>query len=95
MASIIPHRVFSDLVTIAKSGASPLDREARIAQRIQQFQIDIAKSRHQDAGIGDILSKIRAGLEAQASSPSLGLDQRSALDHALRTINKIGRKDKG
>jgi hypothetical protein len=37
MASIIAHRVLSDLVTIAQSNASVFDRQARIVRRIDQF----------------------------------------------------------
>ena len=92
MPSIIPHRVFSDLVTIAQSSATPLDREARMSQRIEQLGIDIAKSRHQDAAVGSILAKLRAGLEVAANSPALRPDQRSVLDGALRTLSELRNK---
>ena len=92
MPSIIAHRVFSDLVTIAQSRAIPLDRQARMSQCLEQFRIDLAKSRHQDAAVGSILAKLRAGLEVAANSPALRPDQRSVLDDALRTLSELGRK---
>jgi len=91
MASIIPHRVFSDLVTIAQLRATPLDRQARISQRIEQFRIDIGKSRHQGTAVGDIMAKLQAGLAVAATSPALRPDQRSMLDDALRTLSELGR----
>ena len=91
MAGIIPHRVFSDLVTIAQLRATPLDRQARISQRIEQFRIDIGKSRHQGTAVGDIMAKLQAGLAVAATSPALRPDQRSMLDDALRTLSELGR----
>ena len=92
MPSIIAHRVFSGLVTIAQSRAMPLDRQARISQRLEQFRIDLAKSRHQDAAIGNVLAKLRAGLEIAANSPALLPDQRSVLEEAMQTLRELGCK---
>ena len=91
MASIIPHRVLSDLVTIAQSNASVFDRHARIVRRIDQFRAAIARSRHQTVAINAIIRKLELGLEAAAGSRALGAEQRSALILALQIL----RSDQG
>ena len=86
MASIIAHRVLSDLMTIAQSNASAFDRQARIARRIELFRADTARSRHRPAAIGAIVEKVSTGLEVAVSSQTLRAEQQSVLMGALQTL---------
>jgi hypothetical protein len=86
MASIIAHRVLSDLMTIAQSNASAFDRQARMARRIELFRADIARSRHRPAAIGSIIEKVSTGLEVAVSSRTLQAHQQSVLMGALQTL---------
>ena len=88
MASIIAHRVLSDLVTIAQSNASDFDRQTRIARRVEQFKSDIARSRHDAEVIRAIVEKVSSGLEVAASSRALRVEQQSVLVVALQTLRR-------
>jgi hypothetical protein len=89
MASIIAHRVFSELVTIAQSNAGALDRHARISQRMEQFKHDIVRSQHPHAAKGNIITKLRGDLEIAANSPALSPERRCLLAEALDTLTKL------
>ena len=86
MASIIAHRVLSDLMTIAQSNASVLDRQARMARRIEVFRADITRSRQRPIAIGAIIEKVSTGLEVAVSSRTLRAEQQSVLMGALQTL---------
>jgi hypothetical protein len=91
MSSILAHRVFSDLVSIAQSGASLGDRGARAARRIDQFNADIKKSRFHGAVKGRFIERLRAELEtAVLHSPTLGEEPRTVLHEALNALMVAG-----
>jgi hypothetical protein len=92
MASIIAHRVLSDLLTIAQSNASDFDRQRRIARRVAQFRSDIARSRHDAEVIHAIVEKGRSGLEVAASSRALRVEQQAALVMALQTLRRAAKR---
>lgn len=93
MATIIAHRVFSELVTIAQSNVGALERRTRMSQRMDQFKRDIARSEHQDATKGSILTNLRAVLELAANSPALSPDRRSVLAEALDTLSESSKEE--
>jgi hypothetical protein len=96
MSSILAHRVFSDLVSIAQSRASLGDRGARAARRVYQFIADIKKTRFHRAVKGRFIERLRAELEtAVVHSPALGEESRTVLHEALNTLMVAGAAELG
>jgi hypothetical protein len=83
MASIVASFVFSGIEVIARAGNPLPDRRAKAAQRISQFDTDLAASGRPAGMAEERRNQLRAMLEEAASNRNRPSDERSVYRNAL------------
>jgi hypothetical protein len=88
MAAVNADSVFSQIVTIAKSNASEHDRRRRVAQRIDQFIADIARSSHPKEISERNKKRLCEMLQAAANGRTMSAGGKAAFLMALEGLDK-------
>jgi hypothetical protein len=96
MASIVASFVFSGIEVIARAGNPLPDRRAKAAQRISQFDTDLAASGRPAGMVEERRSQLRALLEEAAGNRNRPSDEGSVYRNALdRLTGADGAPEKG
>jgi len=77
MVGMNADNVFSQIVTIAKSNASELERCQRAIGRIDQFEADVARSAHRRETTAKHKSRLREMLRIAATGRALSTEERA------------------
>ena len=77
MVGMNADNVFSQIVTIAKSNASELERCQRAIGRIDQFEADVARSAHRRETTTKHKSRLREMLRIAATGRALSTEERA------------------
>jgi hypothetical protein len=83
MASIVASFVLSGIEVIARAGNPLPERRAEAAQRISQFDTDLAASGRPAGMVEERRNQLRAMLEEAAGNPNRPSDERSVYRNAL------------
>jgi hypothetical protein len=86
MASIVASIVFSGIEVIARTGNPLPDRRAKAAQRISQFDSDLAASGRPAGIVQEPRNQLRAMLEEAAGNRNRPSDERAVYREALNRL---------
>jgi hypothetical protein len=89
MASIVASFVFAGIELIARAGDPLPERRARGAQRVRQFEADLAASGRPAGMVEERRNQLRAMLEEAAGNRNRASDERAVFRESLDHLTGV------